>query len=199
MNFLAHIYLSGTNPKTMVGNFIGDFVKGRNVLEQFEPDIARGIELHRSIDEFTDHHPVVQQSKIRLRPKYRHYAAVIVDVLYDHFLSRYWTNYHTEPLAIFSVRTYTILQDNWTVLPADVKHMLPYMMNDNWLLNYGTFTGIGRALSGMTRRSRHDSKMDESVVDLRENYEEFKSEFELFFPDLTKHSEQFLESGRDAL
>ena len=36
MNFLAHIYLSGTNPKTMVGNFIGDFVKGRNVLEQFE-------------------------------------------------------------------------------------------------------------------------------------------------------------------
>ena len=94
MNFLAHIYLSGTNPKTMVGNFIGDFVKGRNVLEQFEADIAKGIELHRSIDEFTDHHPVVQISKMRLRPKYRHYAAVIVDIFYDHLLSRFWSNYH---------------------------------------------------------------------------------------------------------
>lgn len=198
MNFLAHIYLSGANPKTMVGNFIGDFVKGRNVLEQFEAGIARGIELHRSIDEFTDHHPVVQKSKIRLRPKYRHYAAVIVDVLYDHFLSRYWLNYHSEPLEKFSVRTYTILQDNWNVLPTGVKHLLPYMMKDNWLLNYGTLTGIGRALSGMSRRSRHDSKMDESVVDLREHYEEFKSEFEIFFPDLQKHSEQFLESSRDA-
>ena len=55
MNFLAHIYLSGNNSKIMVGNFIGDFVKGRNLLEQFEPEIAKGIELHRAIDEYTDH------------------------------------------------------------------------------------------------------------------------------------------------
>ena len=29
MNFLAHLYLSGTNEKILVGNFIGDYVKGR--------------------------------------------------------------------------------------------------------------------------------------------------------------------------
>ena len=193
MNFLAHIYLSGTNPKTMVGNFIGDFVKGRNVLEQFEPEIAIGIELHRAIDEYTDHHSIVQNSKIRLRPKYRHYAAVIVDVFYDHLLSRFWDNYHTEPLETFSVGVYAILKDNWSVLPLEVKNLLPYMIRDNWLLNYGTFDGIGKALTGMSRRTRHNSRMDESIVDLRENYQEFKSEFELFFPELKKHSEQFLE------
>jgi acyl carrier protein phosphodiesterase len=195
MNFLAHIYLSGTNPKTMVGNFIGDFVKGRNVLEQFEPEIAKGIELHRSIDEYTDHHPIVQNSKIRLRPKYRHYAAVIVDVFYDHLLSRFWSNYHTEPLEKFSARTYSIFEDNWNVLPQDVKNLLPYMIKHNWLLNYGTFDGIEKALTGMSRRTRHESKMEESIIDLKENYEAFKSEFELFFPDLKKHSEQFLASN----
>lgn len=192
MNFLAHIYLSGANPKTMVGNFIGDFVKGRNVLEQFESDIAKGIELHRSIDEFTDHHPVVQISKMRLRPKYRHYAAVIVDIFYDHLLSRFWNNYHTEPLEDFSQDIYKILQQNWNVLPLPVKNLLPYMIRDNWLLNYGTFDGIEKALTGISRRARHDSRMDESIHDLREYYEAFKSEFELFFPDLKKHSEQFL-------
>jgi acyl carrier protein phosphodiesterase len=192
MNFLAHIYLSGANPKIMVGNFIGDFVKGRNVLEQFEPDIAKGIELHRSIDEFTDHHPVVQISKMRLRPKYRHYAAVIVDIFYDHLLSRYWSNYHTEPLEKFSQATYKTLQQHRNVLPIPVNNLLPYMIRDNWLLNYGTFDGIGKALTGISRRARHDSRMDESIHDLREYYEEFKSEFELFFPDLKKHSEQFL-------
>ncbi|HEY5917247.1 MAG TPA: acyl carrier protein phosphodiesterase [Chryseolinea sp.] len=176
----------------MVGNFIGDFVKGRNVLEQFEADIAKGIELHRSIDEFTDHHPVVQISKMRLRPKYRHYAAVIVDIFYDHLLSRYWNNYHTEPLENFSQDTYTILQQHRNVLPIPVKNLLPYMIRDNWLLNYGTFDGIGKALTGISRRARHDSRMDESIHDLREYYEEFKSEFELFFPDLKKHSEEFL-------
>jgi acyl carrier protein phosphodiesterase len=194
MNFLAHIYLSGANPKIMVGNFIGDFVKGRNVLEQFEPDIAKGIELHRSIDEFTDHHPVVQISKMRLRPKYRHYAAVIVDIFYDHLLSRYWSNYHTEPLEKFSQATYKTLQQHRNVLPIPVNNLLPYMIRDNWLLNYGTFDGIGKALTGISRRARHDSRMDESIHDLKEYYEEFKSEFELFFPDLKKHSEEFLAS-----
>ena len=80
MNFLAHIYLSGDYPKLMIGNFIGDFVKGRNLLEQFDSEIAAGIDLHRAIDEYTDSHPVVTQSKNRLRPSYRHYAPVIVDM-----------------------------------------------------------------------------------------------------------------------
>ncbi|HEY3430492.1 MAG TPA: DUF479 domain-containing protein, partial [Cyclobacteriaceae bacterium] len=66
MNFLAHLYLSGTHQKVMVGNFIGDFVKGRNALETFEPEIVKGIELHRGIDEFTDSHPIVTESKNRL-------------------------------------------------------------------------------------------------------------------------------------
>jgi acyl carrier protein phosphodiesterase len=192
MNFLAHIYLSGTSPKTMVGNFIGDFVKGRNVVEQFEPDIARGIELHRSIDEYTDHHPVVQLSKNRLRPKYRHYAAVIVDIFYDHLLSRFWSDYHDETIENFSAGVYKILQQHSNVLPMQVNNLLPYMIRDNWLLNYGTFTGIERALIGMSRRATHDSKMDESIHDLREHYDDFKSEFESFFPDLKKHSEAFL-------
>src|SRR5690349_12341831 len=98
MNFLAHIFLSGDDPEIMVGNFIGDFVKGRNLDDRFSSGIVKGIELHRAIDEYTDSHPVVAQSKNRLRPKYRHYAPVIVDVFYDHFLAKNWKNYHPTSL-----------------------------------------------------------------------------------------------------
>jgi acyl carrier protein phosphodiesterase len=192
MNFLAHIYLSGDNPNIMVGNFIGDFVKGRNLMQQFEPQIVKGIALHRAIDEFTDHHPIVRESKIRLRPKYRHYAAVIVDVFYDHFLSKYWGAYHPEPLVKFSADTYKTIEKYWEILPEGVKYMLPYMIRGNWLLNYGKMEGIQRALSGMSRRSRHESKMDESVTELNEHYDAFKGEFELFFPELTAYSKRFL-------
>ncbi|HWA32994.1 MAG TPA: hypothetical protein VG737_02640, partial [Cyclobacteriaceae bacterium] len=73
MNFLAHLYLSGDDADVMTGNFIGDFVRGRHLAEQFGKKIALGIDLHRAIDEFTDHHDVVRQSKTRLRPKYGHY------------------------------------------------------------------------------------------------------------------------------
>jgi acyl carrier protein phosphodiesterase len=192
MNFLAHICLSGDNPKIMVGNFIGDFVKGRNLLEQFEPDIAKGIELHRTIDEFTDTHPVVAQSKNRLRPTYRHYAAVIVDMFYDHLLAKNWEHYHEEPLADFAERSYKTIEAFNAILPEPVKYMMLYMKRGNWLLNYAQLEGIERALTGMARRSKYESKMEFAVNDLRENYHLFTEEFNTFFPELKQHTEDWL-------
>ncbi len=195
VNFLAHIYLSGNNPKILVGNFIGDFVKGRNLKEQFESEIAKGIELHREIDFFTDTHPIVRESKKRLQPKYGHYAPVIVDVFYDFFLAKYWSDYHPDPLADFAVHSYQTILDFEPILPAEVKRLMPYMMKGNWLLNYGKLEGIQQALTGMSRRTRFDSKMDESVVELTEYHDDFKKEFDAFFPELKSHSENFIHQG----
>jgi acyl carrier protein phosphodiesterase len=192
MNFLAHAYLSGNNTKILLGNFIADFVKGKQALAMFEPDVVKGIEFHRAIDEFTDTHPVVQQSKDRLRPTYRHYAAVIVDVFYDHYLSRYWDNYHATPLPQFADDVYQTISGFDKLLPTKARHMLPYMISENWLVNYGNFNGIARALTGMAKRTPYPSKMDEAVDDLRKYYDQFKQEFEEFFPVLETHSMRFL-------
>ncbi len=195
MNFLAHIYLSGDHPKIMVGNFIGDFVKGRNLTEQFEYEIAKGIELHREIDFFTDTHPIVRESKKRLQPKYRHYAPVIVDVFYDYFLAKYWSDYHPDSLADFAARSYQTILDFESILPAEVKRLMPYMMKGNWLVNYSKLEGIQQALTGMSKRTRFDSKMDESVVELKQYQNDFKKEFDAFFPELKSHSENFIHRG----
>jgi acyl carrier protein phosphodiesterase len=192
MNFLAHIYLSNDDPKVMVGNFIGDFVKGRNFADRYEPAIAKGIELHRLIDDFTDRHPVVQQSKIRLRPKYRHYAAVIVDIFYDHFLSKYWDDYHNTPLPAFADNAYLTFKTYETVLPEQVKGMLPYMVKDDWLVNYGNIPGITQSLRGVSRRTRYESKMNESVQELEQCYAEFRQEFRAFIPELKEYADTFL-------
>lgn len=192
MNFLAHLHLSGNDCNVMTGNFIGDFVKGRDLATKFGTGIARGVDLHRSIDEFTDHHPVVRQSKNRLRPKYRHYAGVIVDIFYDHFLAANWTTYSEEPLPHYADRVYKIILDQHAILPERVNQMLPYMMRDNWLINYANLDGIRRVLNGMSRRATFDSKMEEATEDLKNSYPAFKSEFEEFFPALKDFSEQWL-------
>lgn len=171
----------------MVGNFIGDFVKGRNLLEQFEPRVTNGIELHRSIDEFTDNHPIVAKSKNRLRPTYRHYSAVIVDMFYDHLLAKNWDSYYDEFLPDFAERTYRTIESFDAILPTPVKFMLPYMTKGNWLVNYGRIEGIERALTGMARRSKYESKMELAVTDLVNHYDEFTEEFSNFFPELQKH------------
>lgn len=176
----------------MVGNFAGDFIKGRQAMQQFEPDIIKGIELHRAIDEFTDTHPVVQQSKNTLRPKYRHYSGVIVDVFYDHFLAKNWDQFSDNLLPDFADRAYSLLQEHGPILPHDVNYMLPYMIKGNWLVNYGHIEGIHRALSGMARRTPYESKMEEASKDLRTHYADFEKEFLSFFPQLKNFSDKFL-------
>ena len=196
MNFLAHLYLSGDNPKIMVGNFMGDFVKGKQALEQFESEIVKGIELHRSIDEFTDSHTIVTQSKNRLRPKYRHYAGVIVDVFYDHFLAKNWNEYHPDLLPDFADKAYETILSFDAILPRDVKYMMPYMVKGNWLVNYSKLEGIHQALSGMARRTPFLSKMEEASHDLEKDYSDFKQEFDNFFPELKSFCEDFLRTHK---
>ena len=43
MNYLAHIFLSGSNRKVQLGNFVGDAVKGSSY-KNYPPDIAKGIQ-----------------------------------------------------------------------------------------------------------------------------------------------------------
>ena len=171
---------------------MGDFVRGRNLHEIYKPKIALGIELHRQIDEFTDNHAIVLESKKRLRSKYRHYAPVIVDVFYDHFLAARWREFHIQPLEDFAAHAYAKLEEHEPILPERVLQMMPYMIRGNWLVNYSKTEGIHRALTGMSRRTPYESKMDEAVHDLEKYYNEFEKEFIAFFPELKSMSDLFL-------
>ena len=68
MNFLSHLYLSGESEGLLIGNFIADSLKG-SAFNTFSPEIQKGILLHRKIDTYTDSHPIVDESKKRLREK----------------------------------------------------------------------------------------------------------------------------------
>lgn len=183
MNFLAHIYLSGDNDLMKIGNFMADGIRGKHY-EYLPEDIQKGIVLHRAIDTFTDAHPVFRQSTKRLHEKYHHYAGVIVDVFYDHFLAKNWTRYSDEKLDAFVDRFYQSLQDNYTHLTDKTKDMMPYMIKRNWLWNYQFTDGIARILFQMDQRTRNNSKMQYSIEDLRMHYTEFEQEFTTFFEDL---------------
>lgn len=192
MNFLAHIYLSGKSDEIKIGNFIGDFVKSSD-MKKYSDTINQGIKMHWAIDEFTDHHLVVQESKDRLRPKYGHYAGVIVDIYYDHFLARNWEQYHSDDLRVYVNQQYKMLENHISILPQKVVNMLPYMIKYDWLYNYQYLDGIERVMHGMANRSKFNSKMDESVTELKKYHREFEAEFEAFFPELKDFCESFLE------
>ncbi|MDG2235273.1 MAG: ACP phosphodiesterase, partial [Flavobacteriaceae bacterium] len=109
MNFLAHVYLSGSNMQLAIGNLIADRIKGKKI-NLLTPEIRAGVILHRDIDHFTDHHHIFRECVTKLFPKYRHYSRVIVDMYFDHFLALNWAYFHTIPLNDYSNNFYKELE-----------------------------------------------------------------------------------------
>ena len=165
-------------------------MKGSRYAE-YEEGVAKGIVLHREIDRYTDTHPVVSQSKDRLRGKYRHYSGVIIDMFYDHFLAVNFKDYHHLTLEEFAADHYARLEAFLPQMPEKAQHMFPYMMRGNWLVGYGKVEGIHRALTGMSRRTRFDSRMDEAVQELVKYYDDFENEFKRFFVEMEEHISVF--------
>ena len=189
MNFLAHLLLSGPVGATaysdiVLGNFIADSVPGRQ-LEAYPPAVQAGIRLHRAIDTFTDQHPVVRRSTLRLREAgYGKYAGVISDMFLDHFLARHFAGFSPEPLADFARRVYGQLMARQAEMPARVQHLLGYMVQHNWLLGYAETAGLARALSGLSRRASPGSGMETAVEELLRHYDAYEADFQEFFPQL---------------
>ena len=188
MNFLAHLYLSGDDDRLIIGNFIADMVKGKQI-NGYPAGITKGILLHRDIDMFTDQHPVVRKSKERLRAKYRLYAGVIVDMYYDHFLAKNWSSYSIHSLEDYAQKAYTLLQQHFEMLPPRAQYILPFMVENNWLVNYAEAEKMKRFFGGMSRRTPFPSGMENAVEDLLLHYADFGREFADFFPELKDYVE----------
>ncbi|OCB78872.1 ACP phosphodiesterase [Flavobacterium crassostreae] len=191
MNFLAHIYLSGNNAHIQIGNFMADGIRGKH-LDHFPSDIQRGIILHRAIDTYTDAHPVFRKSTKKLHANYHHYAGVIVDIFYDHFLAKNWSAYSDENLEEYIASFYDSLKENESHLTPKTLGLMPYMVQQNWLSSYQTIAGIKGILTQMDRRTQNASRMRFATQELVLHYTEFEQEFTAFFEDLKQHAQAHL-------
>ncbi len=186
MNFLAHIYLSGSDSQIQVGNFIGDWVKGR-AYEKYPEKIKKGIILHRSIDSFTDTHSVYRRSRAITAQVYGKYAGVVTDIFYDHFMAVLWHQFSDMNLNDFSQNFYTVLYQHNELLPPQVQKFLPFFKASNRLLSYQTENGIKIAVEIMSQRTSLPDFTEKAMILLRENYDDYKNDFRLFFPEIIKY------------
>ena len=165
---------------------MADSIRGHSY-DDYEGEVRKGILLHRSIDSFTDMHPVYRQSKHRLHEKYGHYSGVIIDIFYDHFLAKNWSAYSNEKLEVYADTFYHLLKDNYEILTERVKNMIPYMFARNWLVSYATIDGLQMIMFHMDHRTKNRVDMHESMIELKQYYTEFEHEFTLFFEELRQH------------
>ena len=182
MNYLAHLHLGGQRPGQWLGSLYGDFVKGR-LQGQYDPEIEAAIQLHRSIDVFTDRHPLVDVSLSRFSTTRRRYAGIVLDVFFDHCLARDWMLYADRPLELFTADVYRVLTAE-PQLPERLAKIAPHMVANDWLGSYREFEVLEQVLRGISRRLTRPEELAGAMQELRVLYEPLSEDFRLFYPQL---------------
>ena len=200
VNYLVHFLLAGDDDELRLGNLLGDFVKGR--VERFEypgltDRVRTGIQMHRTIDAFSDRHPAVHRSKRILTADYGRLSGVIVDVFYDHVLARRWAEHHPQPLPDYTQEVYRTLRNNLQRIPPAVHPLVKSMSRGDWLRGYASQRGIERALEGMALRRPVAAAIGTAARLLTDHFDRFSADFDEFLPDLRVRCAEFL-AERDA-
>ncbi|GAB7027731.1 acyl carrier protein phosphodiesterase [Geotalea toluenoxydans] len=195
MNFLAHLALSGNRAEIMVGNLMGDFVKGR-LDGRFPAGIQFGLELHRRIDRFAEDSEHFIRSRHRIDGRFGLFRGALVDLFYDHFLARNWRLYHQEPLLQFIDTSHRTVCRFSQVLPESLGQRLSELFG-SWLPSYREVDGIDVVLKRMSARFKRQNPMAEGAGELQRNYLALAEDFLLFYPELQTHVENLLGSFQD--
>lgn len=188
MNYLAHIYLSGNSEDIILGNFIGDFVKG-NRHQHYPEQVAYGILLHRRIDSFTDQHEAVRECIRMLRPGYGKYAGIVADVFFDHFLAHNWDDYSVYTLRRFAKNAHAIFLSNFVLLPMRVKQFLPFLIHHRRLESYANRENLLPVLDIMSKRTSLPSNSEWALQTLIQEYDQFEGLFRPFFSEMIHYVE----------
>lgn len=184
MNFLAHLYLSPPTPDAWLGSLLGDFVKGPLDASGYGGELQAAIQFHRTVDTFTDAHPVVRHAKALVSPARRRYAGILVDIFFDHFLAARWTAWHAAPLRDFADDVYAALSQTSVPVPDRFGRLVPHLVAQDWLAGYATLEGIELTLDRMSRRTPHAIALAGGHEELAARADDFGAAFEAFFPEL---------------
>ncbi len=189
MNYLAHLYLSGEDEKVITGNFIGDYVKGRNYLK-YPEKISEGIILHRRIDSFTDQHPCFREVKKLLRSDFGLYSGIIADLFYDYLLASNWKKYAPNTLRNYSKRVHAILLSHFFYLPPRVQGFLPVLIKNRRLESYARTHGIRQSLEIMSRYTSLPDKAHQAIEFLYSHSSFLEDNFAVFMEEITNYVEK---------
>lgn len=198
MNYLAHLALAQPTSESVHGNLLGDFMKGSSI-EQFSMPVQRGLQNHRFVDKYTDHHPEIHSVKNKFSAERRRFAAIIIDVSFDHYLIRHWSRFYEQSFAQFCEQRYALLEQALPYMPVTMQSTVNSLLKHRWLDVYATPQGLSGALDNTATRIRFKHRFSGSIEEVLKHYHVLEQTFLSFYPQLMRSvSEQKIESGHES-
>lgn len=193
MNFLGHLYFSNNDIDLMYANLFGDFVKGKD-LSRYEKSIQQGIILHREIDHYIDHHPIVLELLHELYPHLPKIAGIAVDLYFDHILAKEWNQNSSTSLSTF-IADFEKHNINEAHFPNErFLYMLFRMKKGKWLSHYSQLDGLDKACRGVSQRISFPNTLFNGKDVFVQNEEIITNAFHGFMKEAKVHFSQFINS-----
>lgn len=196
MNYIAHIHIAEHTNTSMLGNFLGDFVKGSD-LQYLPAELELGIRLHRSVDVFTDQHPAIIELKNAFPANIRRMAGIAIDIYFDHLLLNHWKKFsnkdYQQTLACF----YQELHACALAISPRYAILRESLLTEQWLEHYIDVDTCQRAFKSIEARlhNRVSFALQASEF-LRQKQQQANQVFLIFYPELLTHALRYCTKNR---
>ncbi|MCR9105585.1 MAG: ACP phosphodiesterase [Gammaproteobacteria bacterium] len=189
MNFLAHFHLAWPDEGLVAGGLEGDYYKGP-LRNDIHADIARGVQLHRAIDAYTDAHPALLRLRRQMPPPLRRFAGILIDLSFDHFLCVHWSQFSQERADSFNRDVYAILQRRQYHISDGARQMMQRIIDHDLLALYRQWHTVGRSAQRIGERFQRDNPFNDIETALAPLQTSIEQAFLEFYPDLQVFSER---------
>lgn len=144
--------------------------------------VARGITLHRTIDAFTDRHPLAAEARDLIGPQRRRLASVIVDIAFDFTLAQAWGAHCSTGLPEFIRDGYSRIEFGARDISEHAARLVPRMRQRRWLESYCTVEGMALTFERISGRSEAVSGLRGAEEDVVACLPELQRLFDAFYP-----------------
>ena len=187
MNHFAHLVLARPTVESTVGNLLGDFARGVDA-DRLPPPVRAGLLNHRSVDRFTDSHPLVAEMKAAFSRRRRRFAGIALDIYFDHLLMQYWERFESRPLETVIDAFYRRMTAGRPLMPRDeMRRVTRRMIDYDWFGSYRERDAVAEAIDRVAARVRFPHAFDNAIEDLERHDEFIRDGFLAFFPELRAH------------
>ena len=194
LNYIAHIHIGIHTQTSLLGNFLGDFIKGSQ-LQHLPFEIEQGIRLHRSIDVFTDSHPLVIELRRYFPRDIRRMAGVIIDIYFDYLLMQTWQRYSRTHFNTVFADFYQQLEQFSLPDNTHFQKVAEGIKKHQWLNEYMNIETCFRAFVSIENRLKHKVVFAKKAqLFLLQYGDQLESSFQQFYPECLDHGLKFVRS-----
>ena len=188
MNYIAHIHIGFHTQTSLLGNFLGDFVKGQ-ISDTLPQSLIEGVIIHRKVDQFTDQHPHIIKLRQAFPDSLRRVSGIVIDVVFDYYLLKHWHRFSPQGAHQVLSEFYQQLAEFDAIEHAHFKHLRHSLIRSQWLIDYQSRLTCLRAFKAIEQRLRHKIIFAQQAYDFVEKQNAlFEDTFISFYPELLQYA-----------